>query len=586
MTSNPRRTRCKRRDDFAAFTTKLVLTLVSCLVVSMYTCYKVPFTKIKMLDLTDGGLSTNNHQNGYGLDTNFVFDSDSISNTNQSVATNHVLGEYFKVRSGTPEAHVPYECIAGVADGDVTIDSRPLLWKLRNEIDVTNDLHYFSSGVEHYPGVSPAEYSYLGMGPALDTPDGPVRQGLNSQGLAVGWNVLDNSGWKMLHHQALGHYNSISQVRPYISDMTDLSTFNYFIDNDGEAALWENQIGMGQHWEYNTRAPARDIQWIDVDNADGDDDYTTGTDITLSGWVVRANQPGHFKADGSDHLGNVDRYKVGREVIGSLIYNNDLGTALSAEQLAVSFFRNDALAIDDTVSSMIVQGVLPTEDPRLSTMWVLLGHSETGIFVPVWLHGVESGEVRNVPQYLDDGDDDICVYTPSKGMQNEYFDDTDVQMRTLPFEAHLFAVINNVILPDWRSRDWADGAAVNTVGEEMKRVQEQMDKDAYMYLKYLYDTGATSYFAPEISIDSIFLNAREATFSVTTYDADDENLTNFFNYGDGQSGSDAWHKYIYNGHYLVSSTVTDEHGISQTDWLFITVDDVAEHFSYLPLFVK
>ena len=74
MTSNPRRTRCKRRDDFAAFTTKLVLTLVSCLVVSMYTCYKVPFTKIKMLDLTDGGLSTNNHQNGYGLDTNFVFD--------------------------------------------------------------------------------------------------------------------------------------------------------------------------------------------------------------------------------------------------------------------------------------------------------------------------------------------------------------------------------------------------------------------------------------------------------------------------------------------------------------------------------
>ncbi len=77
MTSNPRRTRCKRRDDFAAFTTKLVLTLVSCLVVSMYACYKVPFTKIKMLDLTDDGLSTNNHQNGYGLDTNFVFDLDS-----------------------------------------------------------------------------------------------------------------------------------------------------------------------------------------------------------------------------------------------------------------------------------------------------------------------------------------------------------------------------------------------------------------------------------------------------------------------------------------------------------------------------
>ena len=372
-----------------------------------------------------------------------------------------------------------------------------MLWKLRNEIDVTNDLHYFSSGREHYPGVGPAEYSYLGMGPAFDTPQGPARQGLNSQGLAVGWNVLDDGGWKILHHQALGHYNTISQVRSYLSDMTALSTFNYFIDSDGEATLWENQTGVGQHWEYNTRAPARDSQWIDVDDADDDDDYTTGTDITLSGWVVRANKPGHFNADGKDDLDKGDRYKVGREVIGSLIYNNDLGTALSAKQLAVSFFRNYVLAINDTVSSMIVQGVLPTEDPRLSTMWVLLGHSKTGIFVPVWLHGIESGEVRNVPQYLDDGDDGICVYTPSKGMHNENFDDTDVQMRTLPFEAHLFDVINNVVIPDWRSRDWTDSAAVDIVGEEMKRVQEQMDKDAYMYLKYLYDNGATSNFAPE-----------------------------------------------------------------------------------------
>ena len=72
MISNPRRTIWNRREDVAAFTTKLVLTLVSCLVVSLYACYKVPLTKIKMLDLTDDGLSINNHQTGYGLDTNFV----------------------------------------------------------------------------------------------------------------------------------------------------------------------------------------------------------------------------------------------------------------------------------------------------------------------------------------------------------------------------------------------------------------------------------------------------------------------------------------------------------------------------------
>jgi hypothetical protein len=67
----------------------------------------------------------------------------------------------------------------------------------------------------------------------------------------------------------LGHYDTVSQVRTYVNGMTNLSTYNYFIDTGGEAALWENQTGVGQHWEYNTRAKARDSQWIDADNADG-----------------------------------------------------------------------------------------------------------------------------------------------------------------------------------------------------------------------------------------------------------------------------------------------------------------------------
>jgi len=458
-----------------------------------------------------------------------------------------------------------------VADGDVTSNGRPLLWKLRNERDETKDIHYFASGQEHFPGLGPATYSYLGIGPANDSPDGPARQGLNSQGLAVGWNVLDSGGWELLNHQALGYYKTISQVREYLKQMTNLSTYNYFIDQGGEACLWESQTGLNQHWEYNTRTSARDNQWIDVDNADGDNDYKTGTDVSLSGWVVRANAPGHFNADGSDDLEDTDRYKVARNVIGSLIYNNGYSTALFAKNLANSFFRNNSLAIDNTVSSMIVQGVLPTEDLRLSTLWVLLGHSETGIFVPVWLHGVESGGANQVPRYLDTGDDDISDYTPAKGMHQAGFNLPDVQARTLPFEGHLFDVVNNTLLPDWRSRDWADGAVIKAIGEEMKRVQEQMDADAYGHLKYLYTNGATSNYAPTMSIDAVSYNKLEATFAVRTADGDGNTLTSLFNFGDGQTGSNKVHNFAIDGHYLVSCTVTDPLGISQTDWIFVNM---------------
>jgi hypothetical protein len=463
-----------------------------------------------------------------------------------------------------------------VADADVTVDGRPLLWKLRNESDITNDVHYFIAGVEHYSGLGPATYSYLGMGPANDTPDGPVRQGLNSQGLAVGWNVLNSGGWKKLHHQALGHYNTISQVRPYVNAMTDLSTYNYFIDFGGEATLWENQTGDGQHWEYNTRDSDRDTQWIDVDNADGDNDYSTGVDVSFSGWVVRANAPAHYNNDGTDDPddpGLSDRYRAGRDVIGALIYNSGSSTALSAKSIAASFFRHDTLAKDTTVSNMIVHGVLPTEDPRLSTMWTLLGHTETGIFVPVWIHGVESGGTNAVPPYLDNGDDGVCVYGPAKGMHNAGFNETHVQARTIPFEEHLFDVVTGKLLPEWRDRDWTDPAVVITIGEEMKRVQEQLDADAYWHLKYLYDHGATSNYAPTISIDSVTANGLEVTFSVTADDADGggEGLTYLFDYGDGQISSDRTHVYDQAGRYLVSCTVTDENGVSQTDWLFVTV---------------
>jgi hypothetical protein len=473
----------------------------------------------------------------------------------------------------------PDECTAGVADGRVTMDGRPLLWKLRNEIDQINDVHYFAAGVEHYPGFGAALYSYLGVGPANDVPEGPVRQGLNSKGLAVGWNVLDSSGWLALNHQALGYDQNLSQVRTYLNRMDNLSTYNYFIDRNGQAALWENQPGIDQHWEYNTRTQARANQWVDIDNADGDNNPETGVDLSLSGWVVRANAPGHFNLDGTDDLNNADRYKIGRNIVGGLIYNNGFDSALSAKSLARNFFRKNSLALDNSVSNMIVQGVLPSEDPKLTTLWVLLGHSETGVFVPVWLHGVESGGMTHVPQYLDAGDDNVSDYTPARGMFNANFNQDDIQARTLPFEAHLFDVTNKILLPEWRSRDWENTPDIVKTGEEMRRVQEQIDADAYGHLKFLYNHGADSNYAPQVSINSVFSNGLEISISAEGSDPDGDSLSYFYLYGDGLASSNKTHQYAHAGHYLVSCTVTDVQGVSQTDWLFINVEEPPATFT-------
>ena len=476
-------------------------------------------------------------------------------------------------------------CTAGVADGEVTFDGRPLLWKIRNEIDEINDNHYFAADSEHFPGMGSSVYDYLGMGPADDSLEGPVRQGLNSQGLAVGWNVLqDPSGWEELHHQALGNYNTLEQVRNFLTGMSDLTTINYFIDSSGNAALWENQIGLDQHWEYNTRSSARDNQWIDVDNADNDNDHTTGTDLSLSGWVVRDNN-GHFRIDGGDILRMDGRYRVGRDIVGQLIFNNGHASILSPSSLSKNFFRNNTLAIDTTVSNMIVHGVKSDEDPRLSTMWTLLGHSETGIFVPVWISGVRTASGNMLPRYLNHADDGISAYTPARSMFNLGFNQEELQARTLPFEAHIFDVVLNYLLPQWRNQDWTDSATVETISLEMMRVQNKIDENAYGHLNYLFNQGAVSNYAPSISIEvaeqedlTITIGGSVQDSELPEYNQELElcaagtgDLTCMFNYGDGQTGSSTTHTYEHAGRYLVSCTVTDDNDVSQTDWIFVSV---------------
>ena len=133
---------------------------------------------------------------------------------------------------------------------------------------------------------------------------------------------------------------------------TTLGTIHYAIDAQGGAVLWENDLAPSAHWTYPVQAPGRASQHQDFDG-DGDK-------ITYAGWIGRANTI-FMRTDGSDSLlyGEDDRTAAAQTVPGRLI---DAGT-MDIKTLAREYFRHDTLARDFTVSSMIVHGVLPGEDP-------------------------------------------------------------------------------------------------------------------------------------------------------------------------------------------------------------------------------
>jgi len=454
-------------------------------------------------------------------------------------------------------------CEAGSCNGTVTDDGRPICWKLRVQVDIINDVHYFAAGVEHFEGLGPAAFSYLGVGPHDDTQGGPARQGVNAQGLAIGFNAFNGGDWKELHHYALGFTAKVDEVDTYLEGMTTLGTIHYYTDAKGNATLWESDLDLSGHWEYNTRAPARATVFRDFDD-DGDE-------ISYAGWVGRANTI-YRHTDGTDSLlyDESDRTALAQMVPGRLVD----GGALTVKNLALDYFRHDVLARDMTVSSMIVHGVLPDEDPRLTTMWTALGHVEAAIFIPVWIHGVESDGTNAIPEFLDNSSGD-CVYTPAKGLISDGVDESALQARTLPVEGHFFDVVTADLLPEWRARDWSDGAVVANIGREMKRVQERMDADAYSLLHCLYVNDIDNLPPVDSRIDGWCVDQMTVVLTASAVDTAGAIIETLWNYGDGLSGASDTHEYGQPGTYLVSFTVTDDDTVSFTDWEFVTIPDPA-----------
>jgi hypothetical protein len=48
------------------------------------------------------------------------------------------------------------------------------------------------------------------------------------------------------------------------------------------------------------------------------------------------------------------------------------------------FPHNSSINRNSSVSFAVIQGVLQEEDPRLSTMWTILGQPSTGVLIPYW----------------------------------------------------------------------------------------------------------------------------------------------------------------------------------------------------------
>lgn len=465
---------------------------------------------------------------------------------------------------------LPKACTVCVVDGMITEDGRPILAKVRHPADpsvrnrvwrTTVNGRYWYISVDSAMGVNETGFAAANTA-ASDYSEGcssPVGSYIPSfPSLPDFTNWAYDPATEMISGpeyliNVLGGCATVDQARNHLqnlfmSNKSEILGLFSMLDASGYTSLFE--VCLNSWWsEYPTLHPNRTIQ------------NTYGFCVRETAW--------QYRFDGTDNI-NVtgDRYETGRvNLQGMLAEKGHISLRLLAHGTAgpdtgYEYYRygpNRPLApISDprNRSCIIVHGVLPNEDPMLVTMWVGIGQADYTVLVPTWVM------IRNVPDSIGAGLNghmfDRSVSLFNKG--NELI----TQQSTYPFEEHIFNEVIDGLLPHWRtfgtpSRD------------TMERVCQRIAADAYSLLHCL-DLTRYDNKAPNVDFD-ILPDGMTLHFTLKACDPDGEISSVLWNFGDNTSStlSSPSHTFMAAGDYLISCTVTDNEGVSNTQWIYFTV---------------
>lgn len=273
------------------------------------------------------------------------------------------------------------ECTVAVVSGKATVDGRPLLWKNRDTSFLDNEVTYFNDG----------KYSYIGVINAGDRTQ--VWMGVNSAGFAImnsesqdlEGDTLDAEGYFM--KQALMECATADEfeqllLRTNESGRETKANFGV-IDAKGAAMFFE--AGNRTFTKFDANDPK----------------------VTPLGFIVRANFA-MTAVDTSKSYGQV-RYKRANELFEKFVMKKRLSHQVILRDIArdlkneitdpyplpfqgqendkpVGFIRtHHSINRFRTASCAVFHGVLPNENPLLTTMWVIPGEPVCGVAVPLWV---------------------------------------------------------------------------------------------------------------------------------------------------------------------------------------------------------
>ena len=271
------------------------------------------------------------------------------------------------------------ECTTVVVSGSATVDGRPLLWKNRDWSDRDNKLAYLADGpVAAVAIVKPGNSAsaYMGVnekGFAIEQSDSSDLEGTSAAANA-----------RFLRY-ALLHCSTLTEFEMLLARTNGPgreTKGNYgVIDATGAAAMFE--LGNHTFRKYDTANPE-----------DAPNGFIVRTNFAFSGNGTGTGQARYERASELIKKAAFSRTLshgfllrvVARDLKNDVIDPYPLPFARGQDGRPVGYIRTfNSISRFRTVSCVVFHGVLPGEDPQLTTMWTILGEPVCGIALPTWL---------------------------------------------------------------------------------------------------------------------------------------------------------------------------------------------------------
>ncbi|NQT61622.1 MAG: hypothetical protein HQ556_01575 [Candidatus Marinimicrobia bacterium] len=276
-----------------------------------------------------------------------------------------------------------FSCTSAVVSGKATDDGRPLLWKHRDTGDVENKLVY----------VEGSKYDFVGVANRVDTLSQQIWMGSNE----VGFAIMNTASYNLNQGQVCDVPDDQEGLfmRAVLEVCTDLDDFEAFMD--ASVGTWGLAANFGVI-DAKGGAAYYEKGYYDYTKYDASD-----SEVAPEGYLIRTN----FSMSGTENKGyGFIRHGVTSELFEeqehiSVDFILEAATRNLKHGLLKKDLRSGQLPIDRSdeqfvlfqdyvvrtasASTLLIQGVLPSEDPQLTTLWTVLGWQPVTLVTPVWV---------------------------------------------------------------------------------------------------------------------------------------------------------------------------------------------------------